>query len=540
MPESARSSVLRRADVRALDERTIRDGVASLELMERAGRGLASYLEAYVSEIVGRDLAGRPRALVLAGSGNNGGDGFVLARLLEPRGWRMTVALSNGQPRAGSDAAVNLDKWRAMGGTVITREAALALLAEVARAGVAPELDLAIDAMFGTGLDRPLDVDSRAVVTALRDAGLPVVAVDLPSGLDADTGAPLGAAVIAKATATLGAAKPGLFLGKGPDYAGRVTVLDIGLVAPATANIEPVASVLDANTVAPLLQPRPKTTHKGDVGHVLVAGGSSGKSGAVLLAARAALRSGAGLVTMALPATLAAVADVALWEAMTIGLADDGHGSMSARAYAALEHDAARFSAAAVGPGLGTGAAALELVAAFIEEFPGTLVLDADALNVIAGNEAAAAAIGKRKVRRHGPVFLTPHPGEMARLLKTTSAAVQADRIGAMRGCLARYTDATVVLKGAATLVGNGSKLRFNTSGNPGMAAAGMGDVLAGTIAALASVIDDPFDAASAAVFAHGHAADLLARQTEGAGFFASEVADSLPAAFAEIRARVS
>ena len=121
MPESARSSVLRRADVRALDERTIRDGVASLELMERAGRGLASYLEAYVSEIVGRDLAGRPRALVLAGSGNNGGDGFVLARLLEPRGWRMTVALSNGQPRAGSDAAVNLDKWRAMGGTVITR-----------------------------------------------------------------------------------------------------------------------------------------------------------------------------------------------------------------------------------------------------------------------------------------------------------------------------------------------------------------------------------------------------------------------------------
>jgi NAD(P)H-hydrate epimerase len=273
---------------------------------------------------------------------------------------------------------------------------------------------------------------------------------------------------------------------------------------------------------------------------VLVAGGSSGKSGAVLLAARAALRSGAGLVTMALPSTLAAVADVALWEAMTIGLSDDGHGSIGERAYAAIEPEAARFSAAAVGPGLGTGAAALELVAAFVERFPGALVLDADALNVIAGRDAVAAVCAARRAQGLGPLVLTPHPGEMGRLLGTTSAAVQADRVGATRGCLARYAGATVVLKGAATVVGNGSKLRFNTSGNPGMAAPGMGDVLAGTIAALLAVIDDPFDAASAAVFAHGYAADLLARQTEGAGFFASEVADTLPVAFGEIRASLS
>jgi len=540
---AAAASVLRRADMRALDELTIRSGVASLDLMERAGEELAAYLEANARELVGRDLARKPHLLVLAGAGNNGGDGFVLARLLERRGWRSTVALCRGEPRAGSDAATNLERWRDMAGEVVARDDALALLAEVARAGATPRFDLAIDALFGTGLDRALDAEARTVVAALGDSGLAVLAVDLPSGLDADTGLPLGMAVKAKATATLGAAKPGLFLGKGPDHAGRVTVLDIGLLDPAAAKLDVFAEVLDAATVAPLLQPRRAMTHKGDVGHVLVAGGSSGKSGAVLLAARAALRSGAGLVTMALPATLAPVADVALWEAMTIGLADDGHGNVAERAYAAIGEGASRFSAAAVGPGLGTGAGALELVTAFLERFPGALVLDADALNVLASSASSAGPAGTLRARREkgfGPVVLTPHPGEMGRLIGSASAAVQADRVGAMRGCLGRYGDVTVVLKGAASLVGSAAKLRFNTSGNPGMASPGMGDVLAGAIAALLSVIDDPFDATSAAVFAHGHAADLLARETEGAGFFASEVADALPAAFRDIRASAS
>jgi hydroxyethylthiazole kinase-like uncharacterized protein yjeF len=531
--EDARASVLSRAGVRALDAFTIRRGVASLDLMERAGEALADTID----ESVHRDSGDAPRVLILCGSGNNGGDGFVLARLLEPRGWSVRVALCAGEPREGSDSHTNLLRWRRGGGEVGDRSDALALLGEASSAGLRPSLDLIVDALFGTGLDRPLDAAFVEIVRAIGDSGIPVIAVDVPSGLDADTGLPLGAAVRAEATATIGAAKPGLFVGRGPDYVGRVSVLDIGLASPADAGLEAIGTVLDATTIAPLLPERRGTTHKGDVGHVLICGGSNGKSGAVLLGARAALRAGAGLVTMALPATLAPAADLALWEAMTIGLADDGHGNVADHAYASVENATARFSVAAVGPGLGTGDPARALVDAMIESFDGALVLDADALNVLAGRDATARALGARAAAGRGVVVLTPHPGEMGRLLGTTSAAVQADRIGSVRACVARYPGTTVVLKGAGTLVGNAKGIRFNTSGNPGMASPGMGDVLAGTLAALLAVVDEPLDAASIAVFAHGLAADLLAAETEGAGFFASEVADALPNAFRDIRA---
>jgi NAD(P)H-hydrate epimerase len=530
--EDARASVLSRADVRALDAFTIRRGIASSDLMERAGEALADYVE----EATHGDSDDAPRVLILCGSGNNGGDGFVLARLLETRGWSVKVALCGSEPREGSDAHENWMRWRRSGEEVGDRSTALALLSVASAAGLRPSFDVIVDALFGTGLDRPLDSRSIELIRAIGDSGVPVIAVDLPSGLDADTGLPLGAAVRAEATATLGAAKPGLFVGKGPDYAGRVSVLDIGLARPDEAGLEAVGTVLDATTVAPLLPERPGTTHKGDVGHVLVCGGSSGKSGAVLLGARAALRSGAGLVTMALPATLAPAADVALWEAMTIGLADDGHGNVADRAYAGIASATVRFSVAAIGPGLGTSEAARALVDAMIEGFDGALVLDADALNVLAGREATARAFAERAAAGRGAVVLTPHPGEMGRLLGTTAAAVQADRIGSIRACVARFPGATVVLKGAATLVGNAKGLRFNTSGNPGMASPGMGDVLAGTLAALLAVVDEPLDAASIAVFAHGLAADLLAAETESAGFFASEVADAIPSAMREIR----
>jgi hydroxyethylthiazole kinase-like uncharacterized protein yjeF len=530
--EDARACVLRRADVRALDAFTIRRGLASLDLMEKAGEALADYFD----ESVRRDSSDTPHVLILCGSGNNGGDGFVLARLLDARGWSVTVALCSSEPREGSDAHANLLRWRQCGGKLRDRSATLALLGDASSAGLRPSFDVIADALFGTGLDRPLDAAFVELVRGIGDSGIPVIAVDVPSGLDADTGLPLGAAVRAEATATLGAAKPGLFIGKGPDYVGRVSVLDIGLARPDEAELEVVGTVLDSTAIAPLLPERRGSTHKGDVGHVLVCGGSNGKSGAVLLGARAALRAGAGLVTMALPATLAPAADLALWEAMTIGLADDGHGNVADNAYASIENATARFSVAAVGPGLGTGEPARALVEAMIEGFDGALVLDADALNVLAGREAIARALAERAAAGRGGVVLTPHPGEMGRLLGTTAAAVQADRIGSVRACVARYPGAIVVLKGAATLVGGGKAIRFNTSGNPGMASPGMGDVLAGTLAALLAVVDDLLDAASIAVFAHGLAADLLAAETEGAGFFASEVADAIPNAMREIR----
>jgi len=325
-------------------------------------------------------------------------------------------------------------------------------------------------------------------------------------------------------------------VGRGPDYVGRLFIADIGLADPAEAEVAVAGSVLDTSLVASLLPRRRQTTHKGDVGHVLLCGGSAGKNGAVLLAARAALRCGAGLVTMALPERLAATANTSLWEAMTLALADDGAGNVGRGAWLAIERDSERYSTAAVGPGLGTGEGAAELVEHFVEKFSGRLVLDADALNLIARSRTAAEKLRER-CRGGRTVILTPHPGEMARLLDSSSGAVQADRIGAVRACSSRFPGATIVLKGAATLVAGDGRLRFNTTGNPGMASPGMGDVLSGVLAALSAVLDDPIDVASVGVYVHGLAADLLAREIDGSGFFASEVADALPDAFAEIRA---
>jgi hydroxyethylthiazole kinase-like uncharacterized protein yjeF len=473
---------------------------------------------------------------VLAGNGNNGGDGFVVARLLAESGWHGVVALCCGEPQPHGDAAINLERWRTAGGATTDLGEAKHLLAVAARTREGPPFDLVLDALFGTGLDRAIGNEVGAMIELLDDCGLPVVAVDIPSGLCADTGMPLGATVRAKATITLGAAKPGLFVGRGPDFVGRLVIAGIGLASPATAEVAVVGDVLDRSLVASRMPQRRATTHKGDVGHVLICGGSAGKNGAVLLGARAALRCGAGLVTMALPERLAATANTSLWEAMTLALADDGAGNVAHGAWVAIDRDVERYSAAALGPGLGTGEGAGELVDRFVERFPGRLVLDADALNVVARTRTTAEKLRER-CRSGRTVILTPHPGEMARLLDSSSGAVQADRIGAVRACSSRFPGATIVLKGAATLVGGDGRLRFNTTGNPGMASPGMGDVLSGVLAALSAVLDDPIDVASVGVYAHGLAGDLLARDLEGPGFFASEVADALPEAFAEIRA---
>jgi NAD(P)H-hydrate epimerase len=270
---------------------------------------------------------------------------------------------------------------------------------------------------------------------------------------------------------------------------------------------------------------------------VLVIGGSLGKTGAVLLAARGALRSGAGLVTIAVPASLAKTTDAALWEAMAVELPDDGHGHCGAGAWAGLSPSIANYSAVVLGPGLATGAGARELVFEAIRGVPCVLVLDADALNALAANhEASRDAIKARHDAGHADLVVTPHPGEMARLIASSSAAVQGDRMAAVNSFLGHAVATTLILKGAATLVARDTRRAFNTSGNPGMAAAGMGDVLSGVVGACAGVASDSFDAACLAVYAHGAAGDALAREIDGPGFFASEVADAVPEVLAALR----
>lgn len=538
MPSPASHYVVRRDDVRALDAQTIRNGTPGIELMERAGEAIARSVETFYEQAIGAAAPGRaPAVLVLAGSGNNGGDGYVVARLLARLGWSAVVAAVGNPPADTGDAGANRKRWLAEGGTLL--EAADEIAAAIGAAGAIPhrKFDIVLDALLGTGLDREVGSPYRDIIDQTNGAGARVVAVDIPSGLCADTGKPLGTAVRAAHTLTIGAAKPGLFLAKGPDFCGSVEVADIGLCSPESAGIAPVGRALTAAGVGPTVPVRARTAHKGDGGHVLVIGGSLGKTGAVLLAARGALRSGAGLVSVAVPSTLAKTTDAALWEAMVIELPDDGHGHVGASAWAAVSSKMASFSSIVIGPGIATGAGSRELVFDAVRGAPCPLVVDADGINALAENaEAATSAIAERCGAGHGGLILTPHPGEMARLLGSSSAAVQGDRIAAVRTWLGGRDEATLVLKGAATLVGNGDRLAFNTSGNPGMAAAGMGDVLSGIAGTFAGVIEDPFDAAGLAVYVHGAAGDAVARDFDGPGFFASEVADAVPEELAALR----
>ncbi len=526
--------VVSRVDMRRLDAFTIAAGTDSLALMELAGGRIAAYLLAHADELTGsvEDDDHVFTVLVATGPGNNGGDGFVVSRLLAEQGWHPVVAICGPPPEPATDAGVNLRRWEECGGEVIGAADCLDLLRKRDDSA-----DIILDCLFGTGLHRPLEGLQAELVTQINDSGLPVVACDMPSGLCADTGRPLGVAVVADATVTLGAAKPGLFVGLGPDHAGRVTIADIGLKSPEEALVEPIGHVIDDEYSELLVPHRRGTTHKGQLGHVLVVGGGAGTTGAALLAAMGALRAGAGLATMAVPASLAPTTDAALPEAMTIGLADDGSGNVGADAWRALSASAERCGVAAVGPGLGTGPGAETLVHGMISGFAGTLVIDADALNCIAaiGTDSARDLFRDRRRAGLGPAILTPHPGEMARLLGTANTEVQANRIAACRR-LAADLEVTAVLKGAGTLVCHNGRLAFNTSGNPGMATPGMGDVLSGITATFAAQIPDPFTAASVAVYVHGLAADILADAIGGSGFLASEVATAVPRALSLLR----
>jgi NAD(P)H-hydrate epimerase len=519
--------VLERESIRALDQLTIAAGVASIDLMERAGREIADVLVHLRSD--------RPPTLILAGAGNNGGDGYVVARLLRERGWPVELAHVGKAARPGSECAVNAERWRERGGEVLDAAGARAWIedADVTTA-------LTVDALFGTGLDRAVEGEAAELIDALGARDLFTVAVDVPSGLDANSGRPLGACVRAQVTITVGAAKPGLFLGEGPDRAGRVEIVDIDLRSPGEAAVDVAGAALDARSVAPLLPRLARTAHKGSRGHVLVVGASPGKTGAVALAARGALRAGAGLVTMAVPAGLAHDVDAMLPEAMTLALADDGDGCVALGAWRAIERAQSEvgFDVLVIGPGLGNAEGSESLVLDALQHFAGAIVIDADALNALARDAGdLRARLARRRARGHAGAILTPHPGEMARLIASDSAAVQADRATVARD-FARAHDAVLVLKGAGTLVARDGELAFNTSGNPGMAAAGMGDVLAGAVAGFATRIRPLFDAAAAAVFVHGRAGDLATARIGAFGFLSGEVADLLPAAVDTLVAR--
>jgi len=497
------SSVQARAFDRFLSERC---AVPGLLLMENAGRNAAS--------AVHERLGQAARVLCVCGTGNNGGDGFVLARHLLRLGHDVRVVLLGRGEQVAGDARVNLDAWRGIGGGLLEIDT---------DTGVKERLDALwdgadgiVDALFGTGLSRELSGRFRAAVESMNGSGRRVFALDLPSGMHADTGSALGIAVRAQVTITFGHPKPGLLTTSGADLCGELVVADLGVPSERGAAREPRAHWVEVNDALGWLEPREASAHKGRSGRVLVIAGSPGKTGAALLASTAALRAGAGLVTIATFPDAQRSLDQRVIEVMTEPLDPE-------RPVASLERLLEGVGAVVIGPGLGLSARARAVIEQVVLKWPGPKLVDADAISAFAGRarELASAA---------GSCLLTPHPGELGRLLGVTPAVVEADRFGAIERAV-ELTGQGVLLKGPHTLIAEpGTPPWVVSEGHPALATGGSGDTLAGIVGAL--LVHLPrLRAAALGVVLHGHAARLWVTAHGGAdrGLLAREIADFLP-----------
>ena len=504
---------LYRADqVRGFDRQTIEEmGISGLVLMENAGVAATELFCAHFRAVF-------PGAVVvLAGKGNNGGDGYVMARHLHNRGWQVTTLVLAEEKAVGGDAAVNLRALTACGGTVTfcPHEASLdqALVRINAR--------VIIDALFGTGLTSPVRDHYARAIDWINRSGLPVFSVDIPSGIDATSGRVLGAAVKAKETVTFAVGKIGQVLAPGCEYAGRLHVVDIG-IPPKVIDREEGAVFVEAADVAALFPARPFAGHKGTFGHLVVVGGSTGKSGAAAMAAEGALRSGAGLVTVGCPASIHDILEIKLTEAMTVPL-PDAAGSLDLRAYDDIKRLWLHKQALALGPGLGLSEGGAALAGCIVRDCPLPLVIDADGINALCDQKDLLT------VRPAGTTILTPHPGEMARLTGMSVNEIEADRVR-VAGDFAKKYGAVLVLKGARTVIASPEgDLFVNSTGNPGLATGGMGDVLTGVIAGLIVQGLSPLNAAVLGTFWHGRAADDLGQILGNAGLTATDLLRQLP-----------
>jgi hydroxyethylthiazole kinase-like uncharacterized protein yjeF len=504
-------------EMRALDRATIDGGHASGEtLMERAGAGVVVAME----RRYGPTLA--LRVLVLCGTGNNGGDGFVAARHLRARGAEAQVGLIGERARVQGDAKRHMDRMESDGVSVVeigSEEALARLTASRDR------WDFALDALLGTGARGAPEGLIAAAVQALRDlddAGTRVVAVDIATGVHPDTGEIARRATRADLTVTFGAPKRGQLLYPGRAFVGALEVVNIGLAPAPAGNGRFAVEMPTRIEVAARLPVRDPRAHKGSAGRVLVVGGSPGLTGAVTLAARAATRAGAGYVQCAVPASLNDVFAAKLLEQMTLPAPESGARSLSVNAHDAIARWAERVDAIVLGSGLSRDADAAELARRLVASRRVPMVLDADGLNAFEGRAAFEGG---------APLVLTPHLGEMSRLTGLDPAALEARRIDLAREWAARWK-VVVVLKGAPTVTADADgRAAVNPTGNPGLATAGTGDVLAGVIAALMAQGLAPYDAARAGVFVHGEAGDRVAEAKGQLGMSAGDVAEALPEA---------
>jgi len=508
--------------MREADRRTIEEiGIPSLVLMENAGRQVVAAIEAVHSDLVERHVA------ILCGRGNNGGDGFVVARTLLQRGVEVSVFLLGRVADVRGDASVNLEILGRLGLTVV----------EIADSGdwelhfsEIGACTLIIDAIFGTGLNAPLSGLLQTIVADVNGSGIPIVAIDVPSGLSADSHEPIGDSIEAGMTVALGAPKLSLVLPPAETRAGDIVIADIGIPSDVIQSVSgPRVELLTRSAMRELIASRQPDTHKGDYGHVLVVAGSRGKTGAAHLAAIGALRSGAGLVTVATPACCLPIVAAMAPEYMTESIDERPDGLDPEAVDRVLE--VAR-DVVAIGPGLGQGPSTRQFVKALVDRATMPLVVDADGLNAFSDDPDRLSG------REGRDVIITPHPGEMARLVGMSADEVHASRLEIARNFASAH-HVYVVLKGHRTLIATpDEKVFINPTGNAGMATGGTGDVLTGMIAAWLAQLLDAEAACKLAVYLHGMAGDLAEADEGEVSMTAGDVAGHLGDAIMELTAR--
>ncbi|MEN6349613.1 MAG: NAD(P)H-hydrate dehydratase [Syntrophomonas sp.] len=506
--------LLKAREMKEIDQKASSEyGIPSIVLMENAGIRTVEAIEEILGDCRGKNI------VILAGKGNNGGDGLVVARHLLNAGARVDTFLMGKETEITPDSKTNYTILRRMKGDIFPLQSEedldklmLSLLT----------CDLVADAIYGIGFKGSLNEFESRIAAMINWSKAPVVAVDIPSGVEADSGKVNGVAIKATHTVTFALPKIGLIIEPGKNYAGSLSVADISIPLPLLEDSGLKNNLVTETLVKPLVKARQPESHKGTYGHALIIGGSSGLSGAVIMSATAALRTGAGLVTAAVPQSLLPVIESSTMEVMTVPLAETNQKAIAVEALPAIENLMGIASVCAIGPGMSGYSDAYSILRFVLERSGVPVVIDADGLNALNSD------LGILK-NRQVPLVLTPHPGEMARLSGKSVEEIQADRIETARN-FAREWGVTLVLKGNKTIIaGSSGEIYVNINGNPGMATAGSGDVLCGIIAGLVSQGLKPLTAAVAGVYLHGLAGDKAASLKGQRGLIAGDIISCLP-----------
>jgi len=488
--------------------------IPGIVLMENAGRKASEIILETFPELQKKKVA------IIAGKGNNGGDGFVIARYFLNKGIMVRVYLLTDPKTLRGDAATNFMIFSRMKGDIVSLPSSKDF--QKIKKDL-EKFDILIDGIFGTGLDAEVRGYYREVIDYLNSLNKPIVAIDIPSGLCANTGKPLGTAIRATLTITFGLPKVGELISPGVDYVGELRVVDIGIPKNLVDDEKIHTYIIDKEDVKKWLsQPRRLDTHKGDYGHLLVIAGSVGKTGAAAMASEAAIRVGAGLVTLAIPKSLNPIMEMKLTEVMTEPLPETPKQTLSLRAYNSILRLCEKKKAIIIGPGVGTFKETQSLILKLIKTIEIPIIIDADGLSALATQPKLLPLHNKS-------IILTPHPGEMARLINSTPKDVQADRIGISRNFAQSY-QVYIVLKGFRTIIATpDGEVYINPTGNPGMASGGTGDVLTGMIGGLICQGFDIITSLQIAVYLHGLAGDLVAKEIGEKSLIATDIIKRIP-----------